>query len=140
MSLQSFWARKVEKARMETFTRKDWPDGCPPADAADANAVVYYVVKETPCIPGDFLSQAERGRAKGADPCCRCGLSVWTDEADARHLAELHPRLGTLIAQSQLQPEHGKLKKTFNPKRSHHTWWPPDGFPRHTIFVVIGSV
>ena len=80
---------------MERFTRKDWPEGCPPDDAADADAIVYYVVKEDPCIPDDFLSQAERGRAMCGDSCCRGGLSVWTSEVDARHLAEVHPRLGT---------------------------------------------
>lgn len=72
-----------------------FPNGCPPDDAPDADMEVYYVVKDSPCVADDFKSQAERGRALNGDPCNRCGVSVWHDEADARQRAGMNPRLGT---------------------------------------------
>lgn len=113
------------------------PADCPPADALDADMLVYYVAKVNPCHADDFRSHAERGSRKDADPCNRCGLSVWRDETDARWIAMKFPRLGQLIARGQLEPAHGKLKKTYD--RSHHTWWPVDGLLRHSVFSVIGT-
>ncbi|MDB4963378.1 MAG: hypothetical protein JWP01_3377 [Myxococcales bacterium] len=114
------------------------PHGCPPADAADVDAAVFYIVKENPCAAQDFKSQAERGLAKDGDPCCRCGISVWLDEEHARYKARQYQRLGKLIARAQLTPPHGKLKQTFAPP--HHTWWPSDGVERHSLFEVVAAV
>ncbi|MDB4963394.1 MAG: hypothetical protein JWP01_3393 [Myxococcales bacterium] len=114
------------------------PHDCPPTDALDCELEVYYVVKVSPCEATDFQTHAERNSQRNADPCNRCGLSVWKDEADARYQAGKHPRLGNMIARGRLQAEHGKLKQTYRP--SHHTWWPADDVERHSIFEVIATV
>ena len=113
-----------------------WPEGCPPEDALDANGIVYYIVRENPCVAGDFQTVHERKENRG-DPCNRCGLSVYTDLGDVRHNARKYPKLGSLIARATLSPEHGKIKQTG--KRSHHTWWATDGVARHSLFQVISG-
>lgn len=115
-----------------------WPRDCPPADAVDVNMVVFRAVRQTPCAAADFQTAVESDRHRGGDPCHRCGISVFQQEADARNTAKLFPTMGTLIARGQLDPPHGKIKQTG--KLSHHTWWPPAGLVRHMFFEIVSDV
>jgi hypothetical protein len=115
----------------------DWPQGCPPADAADANGEVFRIVKADPLSATDFRSYHEMGIARG-DPVLRCGLSVFRLRSDAEHVSRMFPNLGKVIARATLRPEHGKVKQTGRP--SHTTWWPYVGVDRVSLFEVVGVV
>ena len=115
----------------------DWPEGCPPDDAEDANGEVFRIVKSDPPTAADFQSYHEMGMARGY-PCRRCGLSVFRSRSDAEHASRAFRNLGKVITEGMLLPEHGKTKQTGRP--SHTTWWPYEGVHRVSLFVVVGVV
>ena len=116
---------------------EDWPAGCPSDDTSAANLTVFRLVKNSPAIPDDFLSHHETGRLPKADPCLRCGLSVFIIAEDAQHQRKLMPRLGKYIALGTLAAEHGKARLTPGQQPSHTTWWPFIGVDRVSLFAVI---
>lgn len=113
----------------------DWPPGCPPDDAEDANGEVYRLAKQMPLATMDFLSYHELGIARG-DAILRCGLSVFRLRADAEHASRKFRNMGKVIAMAVLKPEHGKTKQTGKP--THTTWWPCIGIDRVSLFSVVG--
>lgn len=114
---------------------KSWPADCPPINAEDAQGVVYRVCREDPPTISDFQSHVELGKMSGGDSCMRCGLSVFRDPVEARHLTELFPKLGRLVFRGELTVQQGKIKPTPARSRpSHTTWWPYEGIDRAALF------
>lgn len=74
-----------------------------------------------------------------ADPCLRCGLSMFPTVEGAMHARELFPGLlGKFIACGTLAPEQGKLKPTPTHKfPSHLTWWAYVGVARAVPFSIV---
>jgi hypothetical protein len=101
----------------------DWPEECPPDDAVDALGIVYRITKNNPPTAADMLSHHETGRIPTGPPCIRCGLSIFRTQEDALHQQSLMPRLGKVIAEGNLRPEHGKMKLTQGRQPTHTTWW-----------------
>ena len=118
----------------------DWPDGCPGADVPEADGVLFRIVKNDPSKPHDLRSHHETGRLPRADPCLRCGLSVFGELGDAQNQRSLMPRLGRWIATGTLQSDHGKACLTPGSQPTHTTWWPCVGVDRVVLFSVIEEV
>ena len=116
---------------------EDWPAGCPSDDTPPADLTVYRIVKNNPPTAVDFLSHHETGRLPKADPCLRCGLSVFIIPDDAAHQRRLMPRLGRFIAMGILTAEYGKARPTPGQQPSHTTWWPFAGVDRVSPFTVV---
>ena len=115
-----------------------WPSNCPPDEAEDALGVVYRVCSQNPPSQRDFQSHQELGKQSSGDPCMRCGLSVFRDLAEARHLTVLFPKLGSMVFRGELKPEQGKVKHTPARQRpSHTTWWPYDEVERAAGFTLM---
>lgn len=117
----------------------DWPNGCPPEDAQDANGTVFRIVKNDPPNDVDFISHFESGRIPKAPPCLRCGLSVFRELKDAVHQRLLMPKLGRWIAKATLEAVHGKTKLTQGQQPTHTTWWAYDGVQRASPFTVVSE-
>ena len=115
----------------------DWPPGCPPQDATDADGEVFRIVKHEPPNDEDLASHLETGRLQKAPACLRCGLSVFREIRDAVHQRHLIPKLGTLIAQATLRAEHGKTKLTSGMQPTHTTWWAYEGVNRARLFSIV---
>jgi hypothetical protein len=115
----------------------DWPADCPPKDTPDAQGDVFRIVKENPPAPQDMLSHHETGRLLKADPCLRCGLSVFRLLEDALNQQRLLPKLGKRIAKGTLAPAHGKARPTPGQQPTHTTWWAYVGVERAALFVVV---
>ena len=104
-----------------------FPKDCPPSDSNDTSHRVYRFVRCEPPTSDDFLSYKEINPSTdfGEKECAACGLSVYTELADAL-LAQKHvPGMAKrLVAQGDLIQGDGKIKPTpaFSGE-SHHTWW-----------------
>lgn len=119
----------------------DWPDGCPGVNVPEAEGVLFRIVKGDPPTPDDLRSHHETGRLPRADPCLRCGLSVFRELADAQNQRSLMPRLGGWVATGTLRAVHGKACLTPGSQPTHTTWWPHVGVDRVALFtVVVGEV
>lgn len=119
---------------------KDWPPGCPSADTPDAAGNVFRIVKGSPVTAGDMQSHHETGKLPKADPCLRCGLSVFREQADALNQQKLLPKLGNKIAKALLEAAHGKACLTRGQQPTHTTWWPYEGVDRAALFVVVQEI
>lgn len=123
----------------------DWfPENCPPADAANADGIVYRFATKNPVDARDFLSHRELGLAPRAQACRRCSLSVYRTLLSARRklreLRERFPdRFGPYIAEGTLLAEHGKIKQE-GTDSDHHEWWAYDGVERHGPFRIVESL
>jgi hypothetical protein len=115
----------------------DWPINCPPNHAQHSEVEVFRIVKDDPPTATDMLSHHETGRLPKADPCLRCGLSVFRVLADAQNQQQLMPRLGNRIARGVLLPTHGKSLPTPGIQPTHTTWWPFVGVIREGFFSVV---
>lgn len=82
-------------------------------------------------------SHHESGRLPRADPCLRCGLSVFREIDDVLNQHRLMPRLGNYIFAAQLSPEHGKADYTKGHQPSHTTWWPYESVDRLRLFEFV---
>lgn len=101
---------------------RHFPPGCPPTDAHDLAGLVLYLVGSSPPTSEDFESAAERGAFPDAPDCHRAALSCGLTLDYITKLRDDVPRLRSkMIAQANLQPEHGKLKQTGKP--GHHSMW-----------------
>jgi hypothetical protein len=102
-------------------------------------------VEGNPPASGDFLSHFEKGLAAKAEPCLRCGLSVFLAvEVAVARLQELRERFpgrkfGDHVAEGRLDPSHGKIMQTGR-DREHHTWWPYEGIDRCGPFQIVRTV
>lgn len=119
---------------------QDWPFGCPPADTPDAAGDVFRIVKGNPVTPEDMQSHYETGRLPKADPCLRCGLSVFRELEDALNQQKLLPKLGNRIAKAPLEAAHGKACLTKGQQPTHTTWWSYEGVDRAALFLVVQEV
>lgn len=119
---------------------KDWPAGCPADDVLDAQGEVFRIVKGDPATADDMKSHHETGKLPKADPCLRCGLSVFREVDDAVNQQRLLPKLGKWIARAQLTPAHGKACPTKGQQPTHTTWWPVEGVDRAVLFKVVREV
>ena len=115
----------------------DWPPGCPADETPDAAGVVFRIAKANPVTAACMESHHESGKLPNADPCLRCGLSVFREEEDAINQQNLLPKLGRIIASLDLLAEHGKACLTKGQQPTHTTWWPYEGVDRASQFVVI---
>jgi len=123
---------------------KGLPPGCPPSDARAAEGTMYRLVGSDPPTSVDFLTHAELAKALKANPCSRCGLSVFSSLGDviklyARVASQYGPEstgIGHLVARLELEPMHGKMLADSN-KSTHHNWWPYDGVNRLSTFKEI---
>lgn len=115
----------------------DLPEKCPPDDAMDASGIVYRIVKNDPPTAFDMQTHHESGRLLTADPCLRCGLSVFREQSDAIHQRHLIPKLGKWIAKAQLTKELGMTKLTKGKEPTHTTWWVYDGVVRESYFEIV---
>ena len=123
----------------------DFPEDCPPEEAAPANGVYYYIVKNDPPEAGDFVSLyhrdrdlAERRARRGASLCQTMGLSIYTDAYDAVKCARDYPKIGDKIARLTLGPDTGKVQHTPSASfASHHTWWLVEGCDPTKIAAVL---
>jgi len=111
----------------------------------ECGGTVYRFVEVDPPADGDFLSHYERGLAPTAEPCLRCGLSVFlaleVAVARLRELRERFPgrKFGDSIAEGKLDPSHGEIMQTGR-DREHHTWWPYDGIDRRGPFKIVRTI
>jgi hypothetical protein len=123
----------------------DWfPANCPPVTAADTSGIVYRFVMNDPIDPKDFLSHHELGLAPRAQPCRRCGLSVYRSldaaRTKLRDLRNRYPaRFGSYIAEGSLTAQHGKIKQE-GADPEHHEWWAYEGVARHEPFRVVETL
>jgi hypothetical protein len=85
-------------------------------------------------------SHHETGKLPRADPCLRCGLSVFRELEDALNQQKLLPKLGNKIAKALLEAAHGKACLTKGQQPTHTTWWPYEGVDRAALFVVVQEV
>ena len=115
----------------------NWPANCPDATTPDAGGGVFRIVKDDPVSPEDMQSHFESNKLPKADPCLRCGLSVFRDLEDALNQQKLLPKLGNRIAEAILNAVHGKACLTKGQQPTHTTWWPYDGVDRAGIFQVV---
>lgn len=115
----------------------DWPSDCPPADAVDAEGIVFRIVKNNPPLGADFATHREMGRLKTAPQCLRCGLSVFRELRDAVHQRLLLPKLGQWIAIASLAGNHGKTKVTAGQQPTHTTFWSYEGVDRAALFAIV---
>lgn len=122
-----------------TFAQ-DWPFGCPSADTADAAGDVFRIVKGNPVTAEDMQSHHETGKLPKADPCLRCGLSVFRESEDSLNQQRLLPKLGNRVAKALLGATHGKAYSTKGQQPTHTTWWPYEGVDRTVLFIVVPEV
>ena len=119
---------------MPTPEYPDWfPEDCPPSTAADAAGEYFRIVEAQAVSETDFLSHHELGTALGAEPCARCGVSLFNSLEKALHRQRLSPRLGTLVSKGLLAPPHGKTGVP-NSKSGHLEWWAYKDVSRHLCF------
>jgi len=119
---------------------KDWPFGCPSADTPDAVGDVFRIAKANSVSAGDMRSHHETGKLPRADPCLRCGLSVFRVLEDALNQQKLLPKLGNRIAKALLEAAFGKACLTKGQQPTHTTWWPYEGVDRAAPFIVVQEV
>lgn len=116
----------------------DWVD-CPPAEAEDANGLIFRVVKTDPPTMEDMKTYEELG-IKYGPLCKRRGLSVFKDVRAAMNCVDLFGQFGNLIAAASLNPEHGKVGPTKTKTQpEHHTWWPCQGIDRVSPFTCVNN-
>jgi hypothetical protein len=110
-----------------------FPNCCPPHDSVDANGPIFRIVKNQTLTDDDFLSQYELNAAPTADPCNRCGVSVFDSFQNALHRQQLTPRLGVAISEGMINDTTGKMLLT-NKKSGHIEWWSFEGIERKSFF------
>jgi len=120
-----------------------FPSGCPPQTAENATGEVYRLIKHDSPTPNDFRSWREENKDKecpeGVTECQSCGLSVYTEKADACRVIRRIPRFKKAKpALGKLTPDLGVMLHTpsrVNP--SHHTWWTPVSAQPWTVFQIV---
>ena len=123
----------------------DWfPPNCPPAEAADANGIVFRFVANDPVHADDFRSHHELKLALQSNPCRRCSLSVYKSLEIARDrlraLRTRNPkRAEKHLARGELTPADGKLSQAGRDS-DHYEWWAFNSVERHRSFQIVERV
>lgn len=104
------------------------PLSCPDSDALPCNGAVYRLVSLQPCNE-DFLSHRELSPTKrfSTTECIARSLSVFDNKQEARNLLGLPRFANKAIAEVDLIPLSGVIKKTGNGV-SHFSWWRASNF------------
>jgi hypothetical protein len=109
--------------------REPLPEGCPPAVAEELghDLTVFRIVRTAAPSLDDFRSQREE-KPNGSfrvSECVARGVSIFTDEKDAKN-ALLLPRLaGRRLARLKIGAGSGVVHDTPSGAfPSHRTWWP----------------
>lgn len=130
----------------EHVVKPSWPDDyppqCPPTDAAAAGGRFLRLVEADPPNGSDFVSVRKLyPHRRVPDECEAWGLSVFSDEMDARRMRDRVAGLREKrVAVGELTAQHGRLKPTpRGPKSSHHTWWVPAGVDPAAAFSVMAE-
>jgi hypothetical protein len=126
----------------------EWPDNfpeaCPPEEAADATGSFYRLVEANPPVARDFMSHIELQNAgiiplkrSFADDCKAAGLSIFAERQDAENVREsVGPLRSKLIAYGDIT-DQGVMRHTPSRHKSHHTWWLPVDTEPHPRFAVV---
>ena len=102
------------------------PPQCPPSDAVPCEGTYYRIAKGNPATDSDFFSQRKLQPDKtfvglGIDECISRALSLFSDINDAVRRLKLPKFRNANVAEVDLQPKDGVIKKTFS--GTHHSWW-----------------
>lgn len=102
------------------------PNYCPPADADACDGVFYRIADGDPAKSEDFFSQRKLQPSKvfkgqGIDECIAHAVSLFKDAEDAKKRLKLPKFRHSEIAEVELLPKDGKMKKTFHD--SHYSRW-----------------
>jgi hypothetical protein len=120
----------------------DCPAHCPPDGASPFAGDLLRASKKFPPAERDMLSLIEQGRDIDPSDCRGWGLSVWLDEADARHALAIVPFFRTCsIVRFAVEKNDGVLMHTpSNDQPEHHTYWKKFGvqIPAEKFALVIG--
>jgi len=116
-----------------------YPDSCPPTGATPAEGVVLRLVRNDPPNADDFLPwSVENGRVDKSKPCESCAVSVYEKLDDIRKMQRRVPgQRPKPVAEGELKPEMGVTKPTGKKKRTHRSWWLPEGIDPSPVFNVI---
>ena len=111
--------------------RDSLPPGCPPDAAQEItkSMSVFRLVRRSPPTADDFLSQRTENPLRdfpGVSECRARGLSVFSNREDTTRILMLPTMRGRLVCRVKLSSGAGSIQQTG--RRSHHTWWPLDGF------------
>lgn len=104
------------------------PQSCPDHDALPCNCTAYRIVSADP-LETDFLSHRALSPNKrfSTTECIAHSLSVFDNKETARNLLALPRFAGKSIAEVDLIPQAGVIKKTGN-GMNHFSWWRASGF------------
>lgn len=119
---------------------QDYPPDCPCSDSSDVRGKVYRLVKHNPPSSDDFIpSPTPCQTDKYGDPeCINRGISICnTYDGIIALRKDYKPFEKLRIAEGELTPEMGKMKRTFIHRKSHYTWWVPEKCDPSKVFVVI---
>ena len=120
---------------MDNNYKMEWyeelPEQCPPMDAVPCNGRFYRIAKGNPATDEDFFSQRKLQPNKvftglGVDECIAHAISVFSDLGDANRRLKLPKFRHANIAEIELTPRDGVMKKTFSD--SHYSWWRSKSF------------
>jgi len=116
---------------------EDWPVGCPPEEATDANGTYFLLIGSDPPNPdgkdADARSKCEKKGGDFCNDCDCCGISVFPNIHDARaqyHFnrrwcsEKLAKRIWCFVASASLQPAHGVVRVIGGEVETHTNWWP----------------
>ena len=126
----------------------DFPDDCPPEEATPADGIYYYIVKNDPPQPSDFVSLYHRNRRLAerrirngiATQCRTMGLSIFAVQNDAIEQAQLTPQIGNKVAMLVLSQNAGSLLYTPRKGDSHHTWWETEDCDPTKLAIVVLNI
>jgi len=116
---------------------EEWPEGCPPADAADAGGVYFLLVGSDPPNPeGEYADGRSKCEKKGGVYCLDCGccgISVFPNVHDARsqyHFnlkwtsRKLARSIWKYVSRATLEASHGAVRVIGGQVDTHTNWWP----------------
>lgn len=127
------------KPPQKTFPT-DWPEGCPPSEAAPTSGEYFRVVRGAAASIEDFRSHRELGKLPKAPPCLRAGLSTFRVLDEAERMALLFPVPGSFVAQGTLDALFGVSMRTQGREPSHTTVWPFEKTDRIAPFRLVTPV
>ena len=116
-----------------------YPDRCPPAGTTPAEGVVLRLVHNDPPSADDFLPwSVENGGVDKSKPCQSCAVSVFGRLDDVRKMQRRVPaQRPKYVAEGELKPEMGVTKHTGKKKRTHRSWWLPEGIDPSSVFSIV---
>jgi hypothetical protein len=122
----------------------EWPKGCPPAKAVQADGTFYRIVKTSPPTERDFKTAFQLGEALGSSSATRTNLSLLLDlrEVDYQHRAFKH--LGNFYSVGTIRAAHGHMlienRKGRPGSKMHVAWWIYEGVDARAIFAATHEI